>query len=105
MVHGAVSGGAGSRVGETLDAHVKRVKEQLRAVPEQGLGYGPLRYLRDDEMSQRLEAAGEAQLLQLSGPDRPGAPRAATDGSAVGTASGGAKAPGPTPRQRAGGRT
>jgi len=50
------------RAGETLDAHVKRVKEQLRGVPEQGLGYGLLRYLRDDEVSRRLEAAGEAQL-------------------------------------------
>ena len=50
------------RAGETLDAHLKRVKEQLRGVPEQGLGYGLLRYLRADEVSQRLEAAGEAQL-------------------------------------------
>jgi non-ribosomal peptide synthase protein (TIGR01720 family) len=55
MLHVAASGG----VGEAL----KATKEQLRAVPQRGIGYGLLRYLRgDDELSQKLLAMPEAQL-------------------------------------------
>ncbi|MFO0762766.1 MAG: amino acid adenylation domain-containing protein [Byssovorax sp.] len=36
---------------------IKAVKEQLRAIPSQGLGYGLLRYLRDDSLVARDLAA------------------------------------------------
>ena len=39
-----------------LGASIKAIKEQLRAVPHKGLGYGVLRYLADD-LSQRSMAA------------------------------------------------
>ena len=48
------------RAGEAPSETLKRVKEELRAVPDQGLGYGALRYLRDDEVSRRLAAASDS---------------------------------------------
>jgi amino acid adenylation domain-containing protein/non-ribosomal peptide synthase protein (TIGR01720 family) len=52
-----VSPGAG--IGESL----KGIKEQLRAVPQRGIGYGLLRYLHgDDELSRKLQEIPEAQL-------------------------------------------
>ena len=50
------------RAGEAPSETLKRVKEELRAVPDQGLGYGALRYLREDEVSSRLEDAGDATV-------------------------------------------
>ena len=44
---------------ETLRA----VKEQLRAVPDKGIGHGALRYLGDDAARQRLAALPRAQVL------------------------------------------
>ncbi|HSE19642.1 MAG TPA: condensation domain-containing protein, partial [Pyrinomonadaceae bacterium] len=45
--------------GETL----KSVKEQLRRVPNRGIGYGLLRYLRDDKtVSSRLKKLPQAQV-------------------------------------------
>jgi non-ribosomal peptide synthase protein (TIGR01720 family) len=42
---------------------LKAIKEQLRTVPQRGLGYGLLRYLRgDDELSRKLQEIPEAQL-------------------------------------------
>ena len=34
--------------GESIDASIKAVKEQLRAIPNKGIGYGVLRYLTED---------------------------------------------------------
>ena len=53
-------------------ASIKAIKEQLRAVPHKGLGYGVLRYLADD-LSQRSMAAlpQRAGHLQLPRPVRP----------------------------------
>jgi non-ribosomal peptide synthase protein (TIGR01720 family) len=47
--------------GPTLGAVVKAMKEQLRAVPDGGLGYGELRYLNATTAS-RLAAHGTPQL-------------------------------------------
>jgi len=41
---------------------LKRVKEQLRAVPRRGLGYGVLRYLGNGEASARLREIRRAQV-------------------------------------------
>jgi non-ribosomal peptide synthase protein (TIGR01720 family) len=42
---------------------VKAVKEQLRAVPAKGLGYGVLRYLSSDpDVRRRLAALAQPQL-------------------------------------------
>ncbi len=38
--------------GESLATSIKQVKEQLRAVPDKGLGFGALRYLGDDATRQ-----------------------------------------------------
>jgi amino acid adenylation domain-containing protein/non-ribosomal peptide synthase protein (TIGR01720 family) len=43
-----------SKAAEEVGAALKRVKEQLRAVPRRGLGYGVLRYLGSGEVSTRL---------------------------------------------------
>jgi non-ribosomal peptide synthase protein (TIGR01720 family) len=49
----------GAGVGESL----KDVKEQLRKVPQRGLGYGLLRYSSgDDELTRKLRDIPEAQL-------------------------------------------
>ena len=47
--------------GRNLSDDVKRVKEQLRAIPGKGLGYGMLRYL-NAETAPRLAARAEAQI-------------------------------------------
>ena len=41
---------------------IKAIKEQLRAVPHKGLGYGVLRYLSDDLCKQTLAALPSAQI-------------------------------------------
>ena len=46
--------------GQTL----RKIKEQLRQVPDWGLGYGPLRYLHDDpEMRARLSRLPQPRVL------------------------------------------
>ena len=40
---------------------LKAVKEQLRAIPRRGIGYGLLRYLHDDEAVRRDPAVGVAR--------------------------------------------
>jgi amino acid adenylation domain-containing protein/non-ribosomal peptide synthase protein (TIGR01720 family) len=51
---------AGNRdqVGEV----VKQVKEQVRSIPGQGLGYGVLRYLASDEVGKRLRELPQAEV-------------------------------------------
>ncbi len=46
-------------VGEAL----KLVKEQLREIPQNGIGYGVLRYLREDEISAMLRELPPAEVL------------------------------------------
>ncbi|WP_199326293.1 non-ribosomal peptide synthetase [Nostoc parmelioides] len=41
---------------------LKGIKEQLRTVPNQGFGYGILRYLDDGEASQRLQDLPQAEI-------------------------------------------
>ncbi|MHC8318485.1 non-ribosomal peptide synthetase [Pseudomonas sp. LB3P31] len=41
---------------------IKAIKEQLRAVPHKGLGYGVLRYLADDACRQAMTALPQAQV-------------------------------------------
>ncbi|WLH71423.1 non-ribosomal peptide synthase/polyketide synthase [Pseudomonas fluorescens] len=41
---------------DSLAGSLKQIKEQLRAVPEKGLGFGALRYLGDAEAQQALSA-------------------------------------------------
>ena len=71
----------------TPEAALRRVKEQLRAVPQGGIGYGLLRYAGDPDQAARLAALpaaevgfnylglfggqAKAALLQI-GPDDPG---------------------------------
>jgi non-ribosomal peptide synthase protein (TIGR01720 family) len=43
-------------------AALQAVKEQLRRIPERGLGYGVLRYLGDEEVRVRLQQQEEAEL-------------------------------------------
>jgi non-ribosomal peptide synthase protein (TIGR01720 family) len=38
------------------------VKEQLRAVPHQGVSYGLLRYLQDDETARRLATLSQPEI-------------------------------------------
>ena len=43
---------------------LKTIKEQLRAVPHQGIGYGLLRYIcRDGEVKAQLESGPQAQII------------------------------------------
>ncbi|HEX8275247.1 MAG TPA: amino acid adenylation domain-containing protein [Longimicrobiaceae bacterium] len=49
------------RGAEGEEAAIKAVKEQLRAVPERGIGYGLLRWLGGDEVRERLRALPQAQ--------------------------------------------
>ena len=49
---------------------LKAVKEQLRALPDNGLGYGLLRYLNPQTAGELARLAGAAARLQLSGPLR-----------------------------------
>ncbi|TBV04729.1 non-ribosomal peptide synthase/polyketide synthase, partial [Stutzerimonas kirkiae] len=39
---------------ETLDGSIKRVKEQLRSIPNKGIGFGALRYLGEEQTQQAL---------------------------------------------------
>jgi non-ribosomal peptide synthase protein (TIGR01720 family) len=48
----------GGAVGEEL----KRIKEQLRAVPGRGLGYGILRYLGRSDLQERLKRLPAAEI-------------------------------------------
>ncbi|WHS58672.1 non-ribosomal peptide synthase/polyketide synthase [Pseudomonas sp. G2-4] len=41
---------------------IKRIKEQLRAVPNKGLGYGVLRYLGEPAVQQRLAKLPQARI-------------------------------------------
>ncbi|TBU87903.1 hypothetical protein DNK44_19445 [Pseudomonas dryadis] len=43
-----------------MDASIKQIKEQLRAIPNKGIGFGVLRYLGDDQV--------QAELAQLPMP-------------------------------------
>ena len=56
--------------GASLGRALKTIKEQLRAVPGKGLGYGLLRYLNPQTAAQLAGFAGAAARLQLSGPVR-----------------------------------
>jgi non-ribosomal peptide synthase protein (TIGR01720 family) len=42
---------------------IHAVKEQLRAIPQQGIGYGILRYLREGPIAQRLAAQPQASVV------------------------------------------
>jgi len=44
-------------------AAIKTIKEQLRAVPRQGIGYGALRYLSQDAAADDLRGRREAEVL------------------------------------------
>ena len=80
LVHQPLSGAARSgrrsiwrrrwRAGAALGRALKTIKEQLRAVPGKGLGYGLLRYLNGETAAALAGAAGAAAWLQLSGPVR-----------------------------------
>ncbi|WP_095143824.1 non-ribosomal peptide synthetase [Pseudomonas sp. Irchel s3b6] len=43
-------------------ASIKAIKEQLRAVPHKGVGYGVLRYLADDACRQQMAALPQASI-------------------------------------------
>ncbi len=47
---------------EEVEAALKRIKEQLRAIPRRGLGYGVLRYLGNGDTSTRLRSMRRAQV-------------------------------------------
>lgn len=50
--------------GDDPDRLLKSVKEQLRALPNNGLSYGALRYLRDDRaLAEQLAAAPQAEVV------------------------------------------
>jgi non-ribosomal peptide synthase protein (TIGR01720 family) len=49
----------GASAGEALQS----IKEQLRAVPQRGIGYGLLRYLGGEEMKAELRALPAAEVL------------------------------------------
>ncbi|MFJ9182358.1 amino acid adenylation domain-containing protein [Streptomyces anulatus] len=74
-------GGIGSPSGDGLTAALKRVKEQLRAAPDSGLGFGLLRHLHPD-LRDRLAAQPEAgiaynylgRFAASGGTERSGAP-------------------------------
>ncbi|CAO3403334.1 non-ribosomal peptide synthase/polyketide synthase [Azospirillum palustre] len=52
----------GGEAGAAIGASIKAVKEQLRAVPSNGLGFGVLRHLGDGEAQATLQALPEARL-------------------------------------------
>ncbi|MFJ9528252.1 amino acid adenylation domain-containing protein [Streptomyces cyaneofuscatus] len=79
-------GGSASRTGDELAAAVKRVKEQLRAAPDSGLGHGLLRHL-NPELRETLAALpepriaynylgrfGSSRTADVSGPPAPWSP-------------------------------
>ncbi|MEM1168647.1 MAG: condensation domain-containing protein [Cyanobacteria bacterium P01_H01_bin.35] len=45
------------------DALVKSVKEQIREIPDRGIGYGILRYLGDETTRRRLTQAQSSEIL------------------------------------------
>ncbi|MHC8327941.1 non-ribosomal peptide synthetase [Pseudomonas sp. LB1P83] len=47
---------------DDLDGSIKTVKEQLRAVPDKGLGYGVLRYLADPAVGAQLAALTQPRI-------------------------------------------
>lgn len=47
---------------ESLDASIKTIKEQLRQVPDKGIGFGVLRYLGDESVRQQLKALPEPRI-------------------------------------------
>jgi non-ribosomal peptide synthase protein (TIGR01720 family) len=51
-----------SKAAEEAGPALKRIKEQLRAVPRHGMGFGLLRYLGSDETSTRLREMRRAQV-------------------------------------------
>ena len=53
--------------GAAMGVALKRVKEQLRAIPGRGLGYGLLRYLHPEARAAAGRPAGAAARLQLPG--------------------------------------
>ncbi|WP_412765391.1 non-ribosomal peptide synthase/polyketide synthase [Pseudomonas sp. NGC7] len=46
-----------------LDSSIKVIKEQLRAVPNKGIGYGLLRYLGSDDSRQVLESLPQGEIV------------------------------------------
>jgi len=42
---------------------LKVVKEQLRGIPNRGIGYGLLRYLSDDKIEETLETLLQAEVI------------------------------------------
>ncbi|QBF27505.1 amino acid adenylation domain-containing protein [Pseudomonas tructae] len=50
------------RPAEGLGDSLKQIKEQLRAIPNKGLGYGALRYLGDDQAQAALSELTQAQV-------------------------------------------
>ncbi|MFV3291893.1 non-ribosomal peptide synthase/polyketide synthase [Pseudomonas sp. NY11955] len=46
-----------------LDNAIKTIKEQLRAVPNKGIGYGVLRYLGGDHSRQVLQALPQGEIV------------------------------------------
>ncbi|MBI4524204.1 MAG: KR domain-containing protein [Deltaproteobacteria bacterium] len=52
---------AGDNPGEAL----KSVKEQLRRVPNHGIGYGLLRYMAEDRVTQRFQAQPRPEVIFL----------------------------------------
>jgi amino acid adenylation domain-containing protein/non-ribosomal peptide synthase protein (TIGR01720 family) len=48
--------------GQNLGHLLKEVKEQLRSIPERGVGYGVLRYLGGETVQQQLSAFPKVQL-------------------------------------------
>ena len=48
--------------GHDLGQSIKRVKEQLRAIPDKGIGYGLLRYLGAPEVREQLASAAQPRV-------------------------------------------
>ncbi|WP_109514477.1 non-ribosomal peptide synthase/polyketide synthase, partial [Pseudomonas ovata] len=46
-----------------LGASIKQIKEQLRAIPNKGIGYGLLRYLGNAEARQRLSQLAQGEIV------------------------------------------
>ncbi|MYT77483.1 non-ribosomal peptide synthase domain TIGR01720/amino acid adenylation domain-containing protein [Streptomyces sp. MnatMP-M77] len=57
MAPGTAAAGTGAPFGTALGDALRRVKEQLRAIPDKGIGFGMLRHLGPDEGRRRLAAA------------------------------------------------
>jgi non-ribosomal peptide synthase protein (TIGR01720 family) len=47
---------------EALGESIKRIKEQLRALPSKGIGFGVLKYLSDPDTRARMHALAEARV-------------------------------------------